>query len=649
MDLWPLAKIAGRVQMLEKGSKLPAKLSVTTLAPPSHLKRPEAPKGLLDCPVDEKGEWSCQLPAATFDLVISAAGFIPHYRWGVEVPPGKTLQLGTFDLKLGASVAGWVVVEDGPLDPARCVARLAPLAASGPRESTGLARTAVERKVQKDGFFQLTGIAPGSYLLEISQPGFAPAQVSPVKVWPRAESFMREPVHLQRPLRLDVSLSPPLDWLGKPWRLEVLRSSESPGQLARQVFGGSAGEDGQVSVAGQAPGTFHFTVLDSLGNRVHSERDVAIAGAADAQRTLKVDVVTVRGEVTLGREPLATTLWFGGRNGAESVKMESDATGRFHGILPQRKVWTVAVEGREPKLDTRARVEVEPDRAGRADVTIALPDTRVFGRVVDETGQPVASAEVLFLSAQAQMSVFTDERGNFEERGIPTGPLALIAQGAPATPGARRTSDRVEMVLSEDQALGPVELRLRRTRELAGKVFSPRGPVPGAEVDVLPTAPELDAGDSGVTDVDGAFHVNLSERTQSAVAIVSAPGSALQAFPVETGSEELTLRVGDEGGALEVALPYLGEELLGRGLSLSLSQNGLPIPGIIFLKWASRNGGTPPGTATRVFRIPNVAPGGYQICLVPVVAAPGASRVPEGCASGFLGSGEVLRLNLPRK
>ncbi len=387
MDLWPLAKIAGRVEVLEKGSRLPAKLSVTTLAPPSRLKRSEAPKGLLDCPIDEKGEWSCQLPAATFDLVISAAGLIPHYRWNVEMPPGKTLQLGTFNLKPGASVAGWVVVEDGALEPVGCIARLAPLAASSPRDSIGLAQTVTERKVEKDGFFQFTGVAPGIYRLEILQPGFAPAQVSPVKVWPRAESFVKEPVRLQRPLRLDVSLSPPLDWLGKPWRLEVLRSSESPGQLAHQVFGGSVGEDGQVSVSGQAPGTFHFTVLDSLGNRVHSERDVVIAGTADAQRTLQVDVVTVRGKVTLGREPLAATLWFGGRSGAESVKMESDETGRFHGILPQRKVWTVAVEAQEPKLDTRARVEVKPGRTGWADITIALPDTRVFGRVVDETGQ----------------------------------------------------------------------------------------------------------------------------------------------------------------------------------------------------------------------------------------------------------------------
>ena len=59
----PLGKIAGRVKLAERGERLPDSVSVTTLAVPKYLHRPEAPKGLLDCPFDKKGTWSCSLPA----------------------------------------------------------------------------------------------------------------------------------------------------------------------------------------------------------------------------------------------------------------------------------------------------------------------------------------------------------------------------------------------------------------------------------------------------------------------------------------------------------------------------------------------------------------------------------------------------------
>src|SRR5947209_19035644 len=87
------------------------------------------PPGAFTCPVDKEGNWSCSLPAATFDLVVTAEGFTPHYRWGVEVPPARTLGLGTFQLARGGSVAGWVAVEGGAIDPAHAVARLSLLAA----------------------------------------------------------------------------------------------------------------------------------------------------------------------------------------------------------------------------------------------------------------------------------------------------------------------------------------------------------------------------------------------------------------------------------------------------------------------------------------------------------------------------------------
>lgn len=107
IGLWPLGRIAGSVKVTEKGERLPKKLVVTTL-PPRPPAPKDAPQGALDCPVDDKGKWQCPpLPGTTFDLVLSAEGFIPQYRWETKVLAGKTTDLGAVKLERGASVAGW--------------------------------------------------------------------------------------------------------------------------------------------------------------------------------------------------------------------------------------------------------------------------------------------------------------------------------------------------------------------------------------------------------------------------------------------------------------------------------------------------------------------------------------------------------------
>ena len=75
--------------------------------------------------------------------------------------------------------------------------------------------------------------------------------------------------------------------------------------------------------------------------------------------------------------------------------MESDDEGRFHGILPREGPWKIEVQAAEPAFSTSARAEVDAGRSGKATLDIRLPDTRIFGRVVDEQGKPVARADVI--------------------------------------------------------------------------------------------------------------------------------------------------------------------------------------------------------------------------------------------------------------
>lgn len=645
LDLWPMGEISGTLVIREKGVARPAKITMTTLVPPAHLKHPQVPKGLRECPVDRKGRWSCELPAALYDVVLSAKGFSPVYRWGLQVPVHKALEFGAVELRRGSSVAGWIAVEDGALDPERCIVRLAPLAAAGarPEDLSRLERTAWVQKAQKDGFFQLTGLSSGNYVLEVSQPGYAAVHVSPVQVASGAESFVREPILLKRPLTMELAISPPLDWLSRPWRVTVTRYSEASARFAAPAFEGGADQDGRAVIAGQSPGRFAVEIEDSLGNRLYSNREIRIGGTGDARVPIEIEFVTVQGKITLGGNPLAATLWFGGRNGIRSVKMESDGEGHFLGVLPQGGRWNVEIEATTPKVETRTWTQVSVDHSDRGKAEIALPDTRVFGRVLDADGRPARQATVLCRSNEVDLFSVADDRGQFEVRAFPSGLAELFAQAASFEPGSNGTSLPVQIQVAEDRPTGPVELRLRRTRVFSGKVISSLGVLPGARVEVTTVSPAADSGGVAVTDLTGAFHVDLPERAQAAAVVVSSPTHALKAFRVTLDQGEVALQLPDQHGVLEIALPVPEKQMEADGQTLQVFVDGLPLSLATLMQWAQAQdaGG---GLRQDVLRIPGMAPGIYLVCVAPPIHGLAASMESGSCDSGSLGEGGTLRL-----
>lgn len=641
LDLWPLGTVSGVLTVKGKGIARPKAIVVKTLAAPAFLKRPPVPPGVLSCPVDEKGFWSCALPATKFDLVITAEGFTPHYRWGVEVPAGRTLSLGTVELEKGASVAAWVAVEDGAIEPGKCKARLSPLLAGDTEvgRASDLQRTAVEREVRKDGFVQLTGLAPGSYVLEVSQPGYPQAKASPVVVKPGAETFLRDPLILKRALDISFEISPALDWLGKPWRAQVLRDDPTL-RMAPIIFDGAANPEGRFTVRDQSPGRFRVAAQDSLGNRLYRD-SLDVEGPESAAQRIEIKLIDLEGSLHLDDEPLAATLWFDGRNGAGSIRMESDTEGVFHGVLPREGVWRIEIESQEPALQTWTRAKVQAGRSGRATLTLDLPDARVFGRVVDEKGQPLPEAQVGVMAEGVDpLLVQTGAEGTFDVRALPEGTAWLAAESKD------RVSGRTLVTLVEDRAVGPIELSVRPLKELTGTVTSSRGPVPGAQVTIL--SYPSGAGDAATTDDAGGFRVKIPESAARLVAIVSAPGFALRAFPASAEGVPLALTVSEAGGDLEVSLPWDPEEFLERGRVLVFFQNGLPLPANIPFQWMYDQG-QPREIKGRSFRIPNVAPGEYRVCLMPQASLLNPmDAVPaeaDACDSGTLGAGATLTLS----
>jgi hypothetical protein len=422
------------------------------------------------------------------------------------------------------------------------------------------------------------------------------------------------------------------------------------------LYVGPVDEQGNLKVARQTPGSFRAEVSDSLDNQLASQI-FQITGPEDASRTIDLKILTLRGTVKLGKEPLASAeLWFGGRRGSSSVKLDADREGKFQGILPHDGWWSVDIASASPKFEARTKVKVESEGEDRVRADIELPSTRVFGKVVDDAGHPMPAAVVLVSTDQGQMHKEADETGGFDFRGLPEG-IAYAGATLSSVDG-EWMSDRISLFLHDDEDVGPLEVRMRKEAKLSGLVESSQGPVPGAGVSVLSIRPSLMGGDSVRTDVDGTFTAHVAAPTELADVIVSAPGYALKAFPVavdpNAAQAPQALLMEPQGGEIQILFPPSPEDLGKNAVSLWVFQNGLPLPQGNLYQWASGHGQAPPevsGKGRKSLTVPELAPGEYRACLASQAVivpweASGWTAPLAKCATGTLTAGGALRLDL---
>ncbi len=630
--MWPLGRIAGTVRR-PRGT-LPQHVVVTTLAAPI-LRGPTAfPRGLINCPIDSKGAWSCELPATRYDLGVSVEGYVPQYLWGVQVPAGATVALGQYPLERGASVAGWVISPDAPLDPRHSRVGLTFASLTDDLTAADRARrTRREVAISAVGFFQFSGVAPGLYDLSAAQPGLAETRVGGILVQAATESFLREPLILHKPRVLDLNLEPPVDPFDRPWTLRVIRAGRpGPAFDAETLYDRVAPRSGEVQVAGATPGFYSIDVSDAGGQRVLAER-IEILDPESARRTLRVAQVAIEGRVSLGGEPLPAELWFGGRKGRISVPFMTDTEGRFSGLLPDAPTWLVEIEANSPSVHVHREVRIPATRQtdGAKRIDLKIPANRLSGRVVDERGTPVEGSEVGLVGSDGSQVQRTGGEGTFEFRNFEAGPIEVSASFKRET-----FSDQVQLTVGEQDEVGPIELHLFPGKKLDFAVRDPGGPIAGALVfaAVLPSASLL--GQTR-TDAQGRATFRLPRDLEANILFVGAPGFALRSLPFEP-SETVhdVLLAPESGGRLRLTLP---EKARTGELVLEVFVDGHLIPLTVLRRWAQTQG----IVATSIeddLTFPSLAPGRYRACLR------ADENRAEPCSEGTLEAGADLNLPL---
>jgi hypothetical protein len=460
LPLFPVGRLSALVAGPPDGRR-PAAIAVRWRPSPGASTAAALPDATMVCPL-QATSWLCEVPAGHLDLRLKAEGAIPLYRWGVEVHSGRTHDLGTVQLRRGSSVSGWVTTEAAGAPSLASRLELAPQSLGRP-DGAGAERLramALETHSNERGFFQFVGVAPGSYVLRMAAPGYAPVRRAPIVVRDGLESELIEPLMLARPVSFEVVVRPPVDPYGRPWRLQ-LRSKDSGEDPAGTSLTGTASPEGRWARSGLAPGGYSLMVMGDFDSRWASQEAEIQRGQPPVD--VEIPLVEIEGRVALGGEPLAATLWFGGRSGATRIRFDADVKGRFEGVLPRQGSWRVSLESATLKLSLKP-VEVKV-AAGqrRARIEIAVPDTRVAGEVVDEAGRKVSRAVVTAYDEGAT-HIESDESGEFEFRGLSPGTTGLEAEKNQSTSGV------TEVVIAEKRESPPIRLVLRERTEARGRV-----------------------------------------------------------------------------------------------------------------------------------------------------------------------------------
>ncbi len=467
------------------GETLPSELSLRLEPSPGGPASQTARPAFEVCPVSDR-RMACPAPAGTLDLRLRARGFVSQYRWGMAVPANGDLDLGKVPLRRGASVVGTVAAPARDFRFQDCRVELTPRITTLPRESEQArnGEKAEAARVNARGFFELAGIAPGTYRLTVRHPKYAPAVVAPVEVATGAETEVKR-IDLHLPVALEVRLSPTTDAFLRRWTVHLLREGEVLGYSAL-VAEGAADAAGSWKRTGLESGEYTVEVTDSRGARWAAQR--LTLGAESAAIDLEVPFQRVRGTVTLGSEPLAATLEFGGAHGELRIPARSDAKGRYYAFLPWSKSWDVDVtsEGDPHVVSHLKGLEIAALAHAPGVLDIALPDTRLPVEVVDERGQPGTHASLRAVREGDRKAVaerIANLEGKIELRGLAPGVWHLEADGTDAA-GNRESADAVKVDLEEKQEHPEtVRLVLRRGWKLSGEVVSPAGSgVFGAEI-----------------------------------------------------------------------------------------------------------------------------------------------------------------------
>lgn len=489
-------------------------------------------------------------------------------------------------------------------------------------------------RTAEDGSFRVTGLAPGTWRVEVAAPGWYQAdREATIEL---LESLADLEVRMLRGAVIAGRI------LGfQPADAERLRVGVAPRRPGGPWIAGEIDGEGGYRIAGVPAGSWRVNV--SLGQQGRLFANVPI-DIAPGERQARLDVeirglLALDGRVTLGGEPVADG-WILLTHLASmlTAQAHTGAAGEFRvPELPAGR-YGLVVTSLDPPLSHARELDVEAD----GEVTIELPAHAVAGRVVEATtGAPLGGASVRLVPKSAGGAAkgavpSAESDGGFRVPRVAPGDYVLHVERTGFA------TVRRELTVDPEAGADAVEVALSPALEAVLEVATTTG-VPPRHVEVVLLDPADAAPPSDERGIRGvaAGHLRPGERGRVHLdgvpagrwlALVSAPWMAVATVELAVPGPPMEVLLAPQA-TIELTVPGLDEV----GLARLLGNDGAPL----LLPFRGNAGTASPAGPGRV-RLDHVPAGTWAI---EVTARDGRSWIGRVTAV----EGEITEVSLEER
>lgn len=491
-----------------------------------------------------------------------------------------------------------------------------------------------------DGLVLLSGLLPTMVSLEARHPGFLLAQAGGLTASPGTFAF-RE-VDLGLGGRIVALVTAP----GSPFTEGICEihgvgpESPDPADDLQQLWQGKVSTQGSCTSTRLPQGEYRLRFR--IGKEAQVHRWVAVEEGVDTPVDLLLSPTRVFGEVRRSDKPVEG--YFvealridrdqprGVRGDADTTAV-SDEEGRYELTLWMPGWYTLRVRsGNKAPSAEHQEFTTEGNEEKRVDFDLSGSPLR--GTVVDETGRPVAEANVV-LRWSGMLLAKTDAQGRFE--------IDLEDEGTGkvfASKRGYRQSEEMDVTVAAGGSPAPVTLLLKRKESASGRVVAAGG---GASPGAWITSTQFTAQEGPLpfaharAEPDGQFEI----ETPPGPSRLFASGPSCPLFWVDLSAQQadpgeprppLTLQCPALPAALEMTLvdetgkprPHLGVVLRSSGVIVPQSVLGR------HLQWLGL-AATSDGAGRLV--LAGLAPGDYELFLSTLASE---STLAGGSQQGYL-------------